>query len=109
LAINLKSMNAGELLALRNDIDDALLKMRKELEGQLEKIGSLGGGARRKAAAKRGPKPGKRRSRLAGKKVPAKYRNPANPKETWAGRGMKPRWLVAAEKAGKKLESFAVK
>jgi DNA-binding protein H-NS len=39
----------------------------------------------------------------------AKYRNPSNPKETWAGRGLKPRWLVAALKAGKKkLADFAV-
>ena len=27
--------------------------------------------------------------------VPAKYRNPRNPSQTWSGRGMKPRWLVA--------------
>jgi DNA-binding protein H-NS len=31
-----------------------------------------------------------------------KYRNPANAKETWAGRGNRPRWLVAALKGGKK-------
>ena len=41
-------------------------------------------------------------------KVAAKYRNPANPGETWAGRGRQPRWLVAALKKGPKLESFAV-
>ena len=27
--------------------------------------------------------------------VAAKYRNPRNPSQTWSGRGMKPRWLVA--------------
>jgi DNA-binding protein H-NS len=38
-----------------------------------------------------------------------KYRNPSNPKETWAGRGLKARWLVAAVKGGKKkLADFAV-
>jgi len=31
----------------------------------------------------------------------AKYRNPAKPIETWAGRGNRPRWLVAALKGGK--------
>jgi hypothetical protein len=45
---------------------------------------------------------------LAGRKVAPKYRNPTNTKETWAGRGMKPKWLVTL-KGGKKLESFAVK
>ncbi len=37
-----------------------------------------------------------------------KYRNPENPSETWAGRGLRPRWLVAAIKGGKKLEDFAI-
>jgi hypothetical protein len=40
--------------------------------------------------------------------VAAKYRNPDNPAKTWAGRGLKPRWLTAAVKGGKKLEDFAI-
>jgi DNA-binding protein H-NS len=40
--------------------------------------------------------------------VALKYRNPENPSETWAGRGLKPRWLAAAMKGGKKLEDFAI-
>jgi DNA-binding protein H-NS len=38
--------------------------------------------------------------------VPPKYRGPNG--ETWAGRGAKPRWLVAAMKKGKKLDSFLI-
>jgi hypothetical protein len=30
--------------------------------------------------------------------VAPKYRNPENPSETWAGRGLTPRWLAAAIK-----------
>ena len=37
-----------------------------------------------------------------------KYRNPDNPDETWAGRGLRPRWLAAALKSGKKIEHFAI-
>ena len=37
-----------------------------------------------------------------------KYGNPENPAETWAGRGLKPRWLTAAIKSGKKVEDFAI-
>jgi DNA-binding protein H-NS len=40
--------------------------------------------------------------------VAPKYRNPENPDETWAGRGLKPRWLVAAMKGGRKLEHFSI-
>jgi len=47
------------------------------------------------------------RAALGGKVAP-KYRNPENPSETWAGRGLKPRWLAAALKSGKKLEHFAI-
>lgn len=49
-----------------------------------------------------------KRSALRGKKVKPKYRNPANRSETWTGRGLKPRWMVAAMKGGKKLEDFAI-
>jgi DNA-binding protein H-NS len=37
-----------------------------------------------------------------------KYRNPANPSETWAGRGKQPRWLSAQLKSGKKLDDFRI-
>jgi DNA-binding protein H-NS len=37
-----------------------------------------------------------------------KYRNPEAPHETWAGRGRQPRWMVAALKAGRKMEDFLI-
>ena len=49
----------------------------------------------------------KRRSKMAGKKVPPKYRNKATG-DTWSGRGLKPRWLADAIAAGKKLSDFAI-
>jgi DNA-binding protein H-NS len=49
-----------------------------------------------------------RASKLKGKRLKPKYRNPADKSQTWAGRGIRPRWLVAALKGGKKLEDFAV-
>jgi len=48
-------------------------------------------------------------SKLAGRKLKPKYRNPANKTETWSGRGLQPRWLVAAMKlTGKKLDHFEI-
>lgn len=91
-------MNAGELLSLRNNIDIRLNEMAAELEKQLVQIQDITGTGKRRG----------RRS-LAGTKAEAKYRNPANHEETWAGRGMKPKWLTAALKGGKKLESFEIK
>jgi DNA-binding protein H-NS len=42
-------------------------------------------------------------------KVAPKYRNPAKPTETWAGRGKPPRWMAAELKKGKKISDFAIK
>ncbi len=42
-------------------------------------------------------------------KVAPKYRNPANSRETWTGRGRKPAWVVAALDSGKKLQDLAIK
>jgi len=42
-----------------------------------------------------------------GRRVPVKYADDKGNK--WTGRGRPPLWLVAAEKAGKKRESFLVK
>ena len=37
-----------------------------------------------------------------------KFRNPEQPSETWAGRGKKPRWLVAQLKSGKQIDDFRI-
>ncbi len=42
-------------------------------------------------------------------KVAPKYRNPADPAETWTGRGKQPRWLAAQVAKGKKVEDFLIK
>lgn len=44
---------------------------------------------------------------LAGKKVAPKYRNPANPEQTWTGRGVSPTWVQALKAAGT-LESALI-
>jgi DNA-binding protein H-NS len=42
-----------------------------------------------------------------GKKVAAKYRNPATG-ETWSGRGLQPNWLKAALASGRSIGDFAL-
>jgi DNA-binding protein H-NS len=36
----------------------------------------------------------------------AKYKNPANSKQVWAGRGRKPNWLLELIAAGRNVEEF---
>lgn len=50
---------------------------------------------------------GRKRSGKTGKVAP-KYRNPKG-SETWSGRGKRPRWFLAAIKAGKTEKSMLIK
>jgi DNA-binding protein H-NS len=49
-----------------------------------------------------------RRERRPYPQVFPKYRNPANPAETWAGRGKQPRWVTEQLRSGKKLDDFRI-
>lgn len=101
MADNLKSMSVDKLTKLREQVNAVIgarvLEERRALEerlGQLDRLTANGAG-RKGAGGRRGA-------------VPPKYRNPDNPAETWAGRGLTPRWLAAAIKAGHKLEEFSI-
>ena len=74
-------------------------------------IAELFGGASTGKAAAPAAKAPARKARKGGStaKVAPKYRNPANPSETWAGRGKQPRWLSAYTNAGRKLEDFLIR
>jgi DNA-binding protein H-NS len=96
---NLSSMDVSELLNLQKQVEATLAQRRSHLERELKALGSYRDGAR--VVRGRGSSP------LAGRKVAAKYRGPDG--ETWAGRGVRPRWLVAAMKdGGKKLDDFLI-
>jgi DNA-binding protein H-NS len=99
-SMNLKSMSIEKLVKLKDQIESALsskiAETRRTLESNLANLSRLGSHSMRgRGGTTRG-------------KVAPKYRNPDNPSETWAGRGLKPRWLTAALKAGRKLESFSI-
>ena len=96
--MNLQSMSLDQLSKLKEQIAAALsarvIEERRAVQDQLSKLDRLAHG--------NGVRGGLRGA------VAPKYRNPANPEETWAGRGLKPRWLAAALKTGKKLEDFSI-
>ena len=100
--MQLKSMSLDKLVALKNQIEAVLsakvIEQRRTLQAGLSKLARFQGSARPKIGFGLG-NPGK---------VAAKYRNPDNPAETWAGRGLKPRWLAAAIKSGKKMDDFLI-
>ncbi len=56
-------------------------------------------GAGKPGKAVKAPRAAKKGT-LAGKKVAPKYLNPANPEQTWTGRGVSPAWVQALKAAG---------
>jgi DNA-binding protein H-NS len=99
---NLKAMSIDKLSKLRDQVDafinSKVAEERRSVANQLGRLDRLAAGGARAKGARGGPRGA----------VAPKYRNPENPEETWAGRGLKPRWLAAALKSGMKLEDFSI-
>jgi DNA-binding protein H-NS len=97
----LKSMSIEKLVALKGQIEAMLsskvVEQRRALESELSKLDRFQTG-----------KSGSKVGRGVRGAIAPKYRNPEDPTETWAGRGLKPRWLTAAIKSGKKAEDFLI-
>ncbi len=123
MSIDLSGLSAKELGALIKNAKKqqtivakrpAISKVRAQLtklaKAQGYSVEELFGGAA-PAARGRAAKATKAPARAVRKlgKVAPKYRNPANPKETWTGRGKQPRWLAAHTAKGKKVEEFLIK
>lgn len=83
--MNLHTMNVDELIELRSKVNATLTDKLEELN---------------KRIANKSETPVKRS--LAGKKIPPKYRGPNG--ETWAGRGVRPRWMK-----GRNPDKFLIK
>lgn len=100
---NLQSMSADELWGLYEDVArmlaERLIAEKELLETRLAQLNQ------------RQHLEQKRREKSARRPYPRvfpKFRNPDQPSQTWAGRGKRPRWLVAQLKSGKRIEEFRI-
>jgi DNA-binding protein H-NS len=93
----LKSMSIEKLMNLKSDVEEMLAQkvseQRHSLQQELSKLGGYTNGKKARGGSRGSVAP--------------RYRHPETG-ETWAGRGLKPRWLTAAMKSGKSLEAFAI-
>jgi DNA-binding protein H-NS len=96
----LRLMSVDELWMLHEEISSALATRLREEKTTLEK--------RLRQLQFKAAKGRSQRSRRPYPQVFPKYRNPAQPAETWSGRGKQPRWLVAQLRSGKKLDDFRI-
>ena len=91
-----ESMSAEELWFLHEQVASVLVRKIAEEKARLdERLRRL-----KSDAVSTSKRPHRR--------VYPKYQNPARPNETWAGRGRKPRWLMAQLRSGKKLHDFLI-
>lgn len=102
MQIDLENMSRDELKTLIKDAEKAL----KSVD------------ARRKAEAKRAAEDALREFGYSlddivsgdgkGSKGVAKYANPADPTQTWTGRGRKPNWVLDALREGKSIDDMMI-
>lgn len=95
----LQEMIEGARRALRDRQDSR----RKDVYAQIKKLAASVGVTAEIIEAGDKAKP------VRTGKVAAKYRNPADPSQTWTGRGMKPVWLRELINSGSRIEDFAIR
>lgn len=99
---DLESMSLDELWSLHEFIVSVLGRKisaeKARLDQRLREIGQSTADSAKKVS----------HARRAYPQVFPKYKNPARPSETWAGRGKQPRWLTAQLSSGKKLDDFRI-
>ncbi len=105
MGIDLEKLSRKELIKLRDQIEKALKKA--EIRERQEAL---------KAAEQAAAQYGFSLSDLAAEgatigkvsKAKAKYRNPADPSQTWSGRGRKPQWIHDALKSGASISDLEI-
>jgi DNA-binding protein H-NS len=115
MAFNLKAMTAKELTKLKKDVEKALKsaeeRARRDALKAVEKAAAefgfsfdeLSGKAKPKVARK-----GTKKKSKAKAKAAPKYRNPADPEQTWSGRGRQPFWFKEAVTGGTDPSSLEI-
>lgn len=109
MAIDITKLNRKQLDDLSRKVEsrqtelhkDSIAKLRKRIEKEIKDAGFtvddvFGRRGRGRTATRRG-------------KVPPKFRNPADPTQTWSGRGKRPHWFKAALAKGKKEKDLLIK
>lgn len=110
-AINLDELSIDELHQLVKDAEKAIERRKqtqaKQALEEVKKLASARGfDLDDLIAMMHGNQSGS--AKKVTTKAPPKYRDPANPDNTWSGRGKPPKWMDAAVKGGKSKADFLI-
>lgn len=108
MAIDLKNLTPKQLEELINKAEQQRTKLHRERRDEVKRkltdmAKAEGYSVEELFGFRRG-----RKSPAAGRKVAPKYRNPADPSQTWSGRGKRPRWFNDALAKGKKEKDLLI-
>lgn len=102
MSIELNSLSLSELRDLKNKVERAITsfedRRRKEALAAVEVAAREHGFNLAELTGLKATK----------QKGAAKYANPADPNQTWSGRGRKPRWVAEYLESGKPIEDLAL-
>ncbi len=104
MTIDINVLSLKELKELQTQVARAIAsfedRKKKEAIAELEEIARSKGFSLAELTG----------SAVVRKRAPAsaKYANPADPSDTWSGRGRKPRWFETALKSGKQPDEMAL-
>ena len=103
--MDLNNLSLDELKALQNDVAVAIFNYEKRKKAEalaaVEETARAAGYSLKELLGDE--KPSKAKT-----KAEPKYANPADPNQTWTGRGRKPKWVEALLVSGKTLEDLAI-
>lgn len=102
--MDLSKLSMDDLKALKKDVEKAISDFTKRKRGEAMK--EIQAVAKKHGLSMDEIVGGKAKGKKS--KVPAKYRNPANPEQEWSGRGRQPGWFKSALAAGKKPETMEI-
>ena len=103
--MNLNDLTLAELKKLQDDVAVAIFNYEKRKKA--EALAAVEEAARAAGFSLKELLGDEKLSKAKTKATP-KYANPADPSQTWTGRGRKPKWVEALLASGKTLEDLAI-
>jgi len=106
MTIDLSTLSTSDLEKLSADIEKRKVDLEKETLkaafAEMQNVAAKHGVRFEDVVALRSG------AKLAKAKGKARYRNPADPTQTWTGKGRRPGWIMDGLAAGKDLSSFEI-
>lgn len=113
--LELENMSDGQLRELMQHAKNTLARRVQERMDEFRRLAREAGFEVTLTKLREGEPRRRRRRSIEGadgddrrREVTAKYQNPDNPAEKWAGRGRKPKWVEEQLAAGKSLDDLLI-